>query len=99
MVTSLAAAGNICLSFLEVDGAQVSATLCFDYNNDRYLYNSAYDPAYSSLSVSLLLEVYNIQDAIKKGRRRFDFLSGNEPYKYDLGGQDVPVSRCVISRS
>jgi len=99
MVTSLAAAGNICLSFLEVDGAQVSATLCFDYNNGRYLYNSAYDPAYSSLSVSLLLEVYNIQDAIKKGRRRFDFLSGNEPYKYDLGGQDVPVSRCVISRS
>jgi CelD/BcsL family acetyltransferase involved in cellulose biosynthesis len=99
MVSSLAATGNICLSFLEVDGAQTSATLCFDYNNDRYLYNSAYDPAYSSLSVSLLLEVYDIQDAIKNGRKRFDFLSGNEPYKYDLGGQDVPVSRCVISRS
>ncbi len=99
MASSLAAAGHICLSFLEVDGVQASATLCFDYNNDRYLYNSAYDPAYSPLSASLLLEVYDIQDAIKNGRKRFDFLSGNEPYKYDLGGQDVPVSRCVISRS
>lgn len=99
MVSSLAEKGNIRLSFLEVEGVQTSATLCFDYNKDIYLYNSAYDPAYSSLSVSLLLEVYDIQDAIKNGKRRFDFLSGNEPYKYDLGGQDVPISRCVISRS
>jgi Protein involved in cellulose biosynthesis (CelD) len=99
MVSSLAEKGNIRLSFLEVEGVRTSATLCFDYNKDIYLYNSAYDPAYSSLSVSLLLEVYDIQDAIKNGKRRFDFLSGNEPYKYDLGGQDVPVSRCVISRS
>ena len=99
MVSSLAEKGNIRLSFLEVDGVKNSATLCFDYNKDRYLYNSAYDPAYSSLSVSLLLEVFDIQDAIKNGKKRFDFLSGNEPYKYDLGGQDVPLSQYVISRS
>ncbi len=99
MVSSLAEKGNIRLSFLEVDGARASATLCFDYNKDRYLYNSAFNPAYSPLSVSLMLEVYDIQDAIKSGNKRFDFLSGNEPYKYDLGGQDVPISRCVISRS
>jgi CelD/BcsL family acetyltransferase involved in cellulose biosynthesis len=99
MVSSLAEKGNIRLSFLEVDGVRSAATLCFDYNKDVYLYNSAYNPAYSSLSVSLLLEVYDVQDAIKNGKKRFDFLSGNEPYKYDLGGQDVPISRCVISRS
>jgi CelD/BcsL family acetyltransferase involved in cellulose biosynthesis len=99
MVSSLAEKGNIRLSFLEVDGVRASATLCFDYNKDIYLYNSAFNPAYSPLSVSLLLEVNDIQDAVKNGKKRFDFLSGNEPYKYDLGGQDVPVSRCVISRS
>jgi CelD/BcsL family acetyltransferase involved in cellulose biosynthesis len=99
MVSSLAEKGNIRLSFLEVDGVRSAATLCFDYNKDIYLYNSAYNPAYSPLSVSLLLEVYDIQDAIKNGKKRFDFLSGNEPYKYDLGGHDVPLSRCVISRS
>ena len=99
MVSSLAEKGNIRLSFMEVGGVRTSSTLCFDYNNDIYLYNSAYDPAYSSLSVSLLLKVFNIRDAINSGKKRFDFLSGNEPYKYDLGGQDVPVYRCVISRS
>ena len=99
MVSSLAEKGNIRLSFMEVGGARKSATLCFDYNKDIYLYNSAFDPAYSSLSLSLLLEVFNIQDAIKNGKKRFDFLSGNEPYKYDLGGQDVPIYQCLISRS
>jgi CelD/BcsL family acetyltransferase involved in cellulose biosynthesis len=99
MVSLLAEKGNIRLSFMEVGGARTSATLCFDYNNEVYLYNSAYDPAYSSLSVSILLKVFNIKDAINRGKKRFDFLSGNEPYKYDLGGQDVPLYQCVITRS
>jgi CelD/BcsL family acetyltransferase involved in cellulose biosynthesis len=99
MVSSLAEKGSVRLSFMEVGGSRTSSTLCFDYNNDIYLYNSAYDPKDSSLSVSLLLKVFNIRDAINTGKKRFDFLSGGEPYKYDLGGQDVPLYQCVISRS
>ena len=99
MVSSLAEQGNIRLSFLEISGVRAGTTLCFDYNNDIYLYNSAYDPAYSSLSVSLLLKVFNIRDAVENGKKRFDFLSGDEPYKYDLGGHDVPLYQCLITRS
>ena len=99
MVSSLAEQGNVRLSFLEINGVRTGTTLCFDYNNDISLYNSAYDPAYSSLSVSLLLKVFNIRDAVEHGKKRFDFLSGNEPYKYDLGGHDVPLYRCLITRS
>jgi CelD/BcsL family acetyltransferase involved in cellulose biosynthesis len=99
MVSSLAEQGNIRLSFLEISGVRTGTTLCFDYNNDIYLYNSAYDPAYSSLSVSLLLKVFNIRDAVEHGKKRFDFLSGDEPYKYDLGGHDVPLYQCLITRS
>ena len=99
MVFMLAESGNVRLSFLEIESKPVSAALCFDYNNDIYLYNSAYDPAYAALSVSLLLEVFCIRDAIAKWKNRFDFLSGNERYKYDLGGQDVPIYQCLISRS
>jgi len=99
MVSALAEKGNVRLSFLEVGGVRAASCLCFDYANEVYLYNSAYDPAYAPLSVSLLLKVFCIRDAINDGKKRFDFLRGNEPYKYDLGGQDVPVYRCVISRS
>jgi CelD/BcsL family acetyltransferase involved in cellulose biosynthesis len=99
MVSSLAEKDYVRLSFVVIGETRTSSSLCFDYNNDIYLYNSAYDPAYSSLSVSLLLKVFNIRDAINSEEKRFDFLRGSEPYKYDLGGQDVPVYRCVISRS
>jgi CelD/BcsL family acetyltransferase involved in cellulose biosynthesis len=99
IVSSLAGQRNIRLTFLEISGVRTGTTLCFDYNNDIYLYNSAYDPAYSSLSVSLLLKVFNIRDAVENGKKRFDFLSGDEPYKYDLGGHDVPLYRCLITRS
>jgi CelD/BcsL family acetyltransferase involved in cellulose biosynthesis len=96
---SLAEGEQVQLSFLEVDGVRAASVLCFDYNNEIYLYNSGYDPAYASLSVSLLLKVFCIRQGILKGRRRFDFLRGSESYKYHLGGREVPVYRCRISRS
>ena len=99
MAGALAEKGNLKLSFLEIERVPVSAVICFDYNNDVYLYNSAFDPAFSALSVSLLLEVFCIRDAIAKRKIRFDFLSGNERYKYDLGGKDVPIYQCLITRS
>ena len=98
MSHSLAEEGYIRLSFLEVGGILVASALCFDYENELYLYNSGYDPAYASLSVGLLLKVFCLKEGILEGKRRFDFLRGAEPYKYDLGGQDVPIYRCVISR-
>lgn len=98
MSFSLAEKGNFRLSFMEIGEHPAAASLCFDYNNSIYLYNSAYDPAFAGLSVSLLLEAACIKESIKTGKSRFDFLRGNEAYKYDLGGKDVPVYRAVISR-
>jgi len=95
---SLAEEGYIRLSFLEVTGIRVASALCFDYENELYLYNSGYDPAYASFSVGLLLKVFCLREGIFEGKKRFDFLRGAEPYKYDLGGHDVPIYRCVISR-
>ncbi len=98
MVHSLAEKGYIRLSFLEVDSVPVASALCFDYGNELYLYNSAYNPAYASLSAGLMVKVFCLREGITEGKRRFDLLRGDEPYKYDLGGQEVPIYRCVISR-
>ena len=35
---------------------------------------------------------------ISLGRRRFDFLRGDEVYKYRFGGQDTEVRRLVIAK-
>ena len=94
----LADAGVLRLWLLEVGGRPVSTTLCFDYDGKRLLYNSGFDPAYSDLSVGLLLKAMCIRDAIDRGLRYFDFLRGDEAYKYHLGGHDRLVYRMTVNR-
>lgn len=97
-VSAFAAAGIARLFFLEVDGVRTASVICFDYGPDRLLYNSGYDPEYAPLSAGLLLKAHCIRDAAESGKRRFDFLRGNEPYKYDLGGVDYSVYTCTVRR-
>jgi CelD/BcsL family acetyltransferase involved in cellulose biosynthesis len=82
---------------LKLDNLPTAIVMSFDYNDCVYLYNSGYDPQYSSLSVGLLCKVLCIKEGIKEGKKRFDFLKGNEPYKYYLGGREVPLYRCQIT--
>ena len=94
----LARRGQFRLSFLEFKGARVASCISFDYLDSYLLYNSGYDPTYSHLSVGLLNKALTIKDAIEAGKRRFDFLRGNERYKYDLGGEDQAVYQLVVQR-
>ncbi len=94
----LAKRGQIRLSFLDLDGVCVASAMCFDYHDSLLLYNSGYDPAYSSLSVGLLNTVLCVKEAIEEGKRFFDFLKGSESYKYHLGGRDLALCHMVISR-
>jgi CelD/BcsL family acetyltransferase involved in cellulose biosynthesis len=85
--------------FLEIEGQRVSSTICFDQRDELWLYNSGFNPAYASLSVGLLLKALCLKDAIEQGKRRFDFLRGNEPYKYDLGAHDQPLFSLRLTRA
>jgi len=82
---------------LELDTRPVAMILGFDYNDVIYLYNSAFDPQYEALSVGLLSKVLCIKASIEEGKKRFDFLKGNEVYKHHLGGQEVPICGCQIT--
>ena len=86
------------LYFLEVDGERVAGCICFDWGGDYLLYNSGYDPAHSRLSVGLLNKALSMRSAIEGGRGVFNFLKGNERYKYNLGGRDAPVFDLTIAR-
>lgn len=98
MAARLAEAGCLRLFFMEVEGKRVAGAWCFDYGDTRFLYNSGYNPAYAPLSVGLLLNALSLRQAIEEGKKYFDFLRGNEPYKYDLGAKDVQLYRIVIRR-
>jgi CelD/BcsL family acetyltransferase involved in cellulose biosynthesis len=89
--------GMLRLGTLELNSVPVAVTLCFAYQNDIYLYNSGYNPDYRWLSVGVLSKYLCIRKCIESGIRRFDFLKGNEKYKFYLGGKEVPLYKCIIN--
>jgi len=89
--------GLLRFCFLDLNGAPAAAALCFDDGETVYLYNNGYDAAYAHLSVGLVNKILTIKDAVERGRRRYEFLRGDETYKLRLGGQDVPLYRARIT--
>ena len=85
------------LNILELDKKPVAATMCFDYKDTVYLYNSGYEPDYGWLSVGVISKALCIKDSIERNKKRFDFLKGGEAYKYHLGGQELPLYKCSLS--
>ncbi len=96
----LQAAGWLQLAFVEMDGVRAAALLNFDYGGDILVYNSGYDPArFRHLSPGIVVTARCIEHAIRLGRRRFDFLRGDEVYKYRFGAHDTEIRRLLISRT
>ncbi len=86
------------LAFIEVNGDAAATMLNFDYNNEILVYNSGYDPdKYASLSPGIVLLAYCIQNAIESGKSRFDFLRGDEEYKYRFGAVGTTIHRVMMS--
>jgi CelD/BcsL family acetyltransferase involved in cellulose biosynthesis len=91
--------GWLQLNFLEIAGVRAASLLNFVYQNDVLVYNSGYDPEkYGSYSPGIVLFAFSIQDAITARRRRYDFLRGNEEYKYRFGAHDTNVYELHIRR-
>jgi CelD/BcsL family acetyltransferase involved in cellulose biosynthesis len=97
LAKAMAEIGLLRLGILEMDKVPMAMTMGFDYDGSHYLYNSAYDPQFSYLSVGLLCKVLCLKESIEKGIRKWNFLKGVEPYKYRLGGQEVPLYSCQIT--
>lgn len=80
------------LYFLEIENTRVAAMLIFDYDNQFFLYNSGFDAdQYRQLSVGNVLTAHTIKEAIQLGKVRYDFLRGDEEYKYRFGAIDEPI--------
>jgi CelD/BcsL family acetyltransferase involved in cellulose biosynthesis len=91
--------GWLRLSILRFNGQPVASYLCFDYGGDRLVYNSGFDlSAYADLGPGIVAVGYLIEDAIQHGLKRFDFLQGNERYKYEFGAVDTEVLRLLVRR-
>ncbi len=92
------AGGYLWLAFLEVDGIKAAATLCFDYKNKLWGYNSGVSFDFKDLSPGWVIMAYDIQWCCENGRYEFDFMRGDEEYKYRMGGVNKYVMRERVVR-
>jgi CelD/BcsL family acetyltransferase involved in cellulose biosynthesis len=81
----LVEAGWLRLWFLESAGTPVASFLCVEYGDAVGLYNSGFDPTHAKLAPGIVLLGHLIADAIARRIPVFDFLRGEEPYKYSFG--------------
>ncbi len=86
------------LAFLEIDGVKAAASLNFDYKNKLWGYNSGVGREHMELSPGWVLLAHVIQWCCENNRYEFDFMRGEEEYKYRFGGVNKYVMRVKVLR-
>ena len=79
------------LWFLDTASGPVATFVTIEWDDTVGLYNSGFDPARAALSPGVILLAHVVRDAITRGRRTFDFLRGEERYKYEFEPVPEPV--------
>jgi CelD/BcsL family acetyltransferase involved in cellulose biosynthesis len=90
--------GFLQLSFLEIDGQKAAAKMAFNYQNRLLAYNSGVDRRFWQQSPGWVLLGYLLRWAIENGFEEFDFMRGDEEYKYRFGALDRFVMRATLER-
>ena len=87
------------IAFLTLGDERIAAYLNFDYDNRIWAYNSGYNPEMSDISPGWLLTSKMIEWCIKHNKKVFDFMRGDEEYKYRFGAKDRFVMQNIITKA
>lgn len=91
LIHALSGCGLFRFDELWVDGECRSSVYALEHGGTFYYYNSGYDVEYADLSVGLVLIGLSIQNAIRRGNTRYDFLRGEEAYKFDWANRSTDL--------
>jgi CelD/BcsL family acetyltransferase involved in cellulose biosynthesis len=90
--------GWLRLHRLRLDGRTRAVLYCFNHGGKGYYYQGGFEPDLARYSPGTVLTAHAIQDAIHAGASEFDFLRGDEPYKYAWQASDRENVRLLIWR-
>ena len=91
-------AGWLQLAFIEVNGEKAAGYLNFDYMNHIWIYNSGMDFRFRELSLGWVLLGHLLEWANEQKRQSFDFMRGDEQYKYRFGAVDRQLMRLMLHK-
>jgi CelD/BcsL family acetyltransferase involved in cellulose biosynthesis len=87
LFTQLLTTAGASIHLLTCDGVPRAAAFGFESDEGYFYYNSAYDPAAAMASPGVVLFSAMIETEIERGAVVFDFLKGDEPYKFRHGAE------------
>jgi CelD/BcsL family acetyltransferase involved in cellulose biosynthesis len=90
--------GTFRVSSLDSDGQTIAAAVGFRWRDEYLLYNSAFDREHERLSPGIVLVEWLIRSAIEEGRRGFDLLKDDLPYKLRFGAGARRLARLRLRR-
>jgi CelD/BcsL family acetyltransferase involved in cellulose biosynthesis len=82
LIRELSLSSSAELVFLQVNKDMPSAMYNYIFSNKKYSYCFGFDPAWGDFDVGNVLLYKAIEDSILEQFSEFDFLRGNEPYKF-----------------
>lgn len=80
--------GMLRLNVMFLNDRAIAASLGMLHRQRMYFYLCDFDPEYSTISPGTLLTAYAMGQAAQEGARYFDFLQGEEEYKYKKWGAE-----------
>ena len=96
VVERLEARGIVRFFALRFQGTIAAVILGFEYRQTIYAYLSAFDPAYAAFGFGRLLLFEALQYAFANGCKSWNFLRGEEPYKFEWGAEQIAKTHLVI---
>jgi CelD/BcsL family acetyltransferase involved in cellulose biosynthesis len=88
--------GWLRLITIHLDGVPAASLYGLLYDGVFYFYQSGFDPAFSKYSVGVATMALSINLAIEEGAREFDFLHGDEEYKFHWTRQTRDLMRIEL---
>ncbi len=87
------------LMFIEIEGEKAAGLFNYVYDDRCWVYNSGLNPDhFGKLSLGVTLTSKAIEKSIELGLATFDFLRGDEEYKYRFGAEDSEIFRLTVTR-
>jgi CelD/BcsL family acetyltransferase involved in cellulose biosynthesis len=91
--------GQLCLYRLRVNGRTAAVIYALLARQTVYCYLQGFNPELSFFSPGTLLMFSVMEDAVRRGMRRFDLLRGQETYKRHWRPQAEPTFRVAVPRA
>ncbi|MHB2147862.1 GNAT family N-acetyltransferase [Calditrichota bacterium LG25] len=74
----------------------IGSLYCYKFNDSMMYMQGGFDPAYTQYGLGNQIILKAIEDAIAMGLKKFDFMRGNEPYKYKWTKEKIFLHKLIF---